>query len=37
LLRRFGLARVELELRKFVLPETRYVAVRVVRQPVAAR
>lgn len=31
LLRRFGLARVELELRKFVLPETRYVAVRVVR------
>jgi phosphoglycolate phosphatase len=37
LLRRFGFARVELELRKFVLPETRYVAVRVVRQPVAAR
>lgn len=31
LLERFGLARVELELRKFVLPETRYVAVRVVR------
>ncbi len=37
LLRRFGLARVELELRKFVLPETRHVAVRVVRQTVAAR
>jgi phosphoglycolate phosphatase len=37
LLRRFELARVELELRKFVLPETRYVAVRVVRQSVAAR
>ncbi len=36
LLSRFGLIRVELELRKFVLPETRYVAVRVVRQPVAA-
>ncbi len=32
LLRRFRLSRVELELRKFVLPETRYVAVRVVRQ-----
>ena len=31
LLRRFGLARVELELRKFVLPETKYVAARVVR------
>ena len=37
LLRRFRLSRVELELRKFVLPETRYVAVRVVRQSVAAR
>ena len=37
LLRRFGLARVELELRKFVLPETRHVAVRVVRQQVAER
>ena len=34
---KFPLDRVELELRKFVLPETRYVAVRVVRQPVAAR
>jgi dihydroneopterin aldolase len=32
LLRSFALARVELELRKFVLPETRYVAVRVVRE-----
>jgi dihydroneopterin aldolase len=32
LVRRFELARVELELRKFVLPETRYVAVRVARQ-----
>ncbi|MEO7168229.1 MAG: dihydroneopterin aldolase [Spartobacteria bacterium] len=31
LLRSFPLARVELELRKFVLPETRHVAVRVVR------
>jgi dihydroneopterin aldolase len=31
LLRRFGLARVELELRKFVLPETKYVAVKVAR------
>jgi phosphoglycolate phosphatase len=29
LLRRFGLVRVELELRKFILPETKYVAVRV--------
>jgi dihydroneopterin aldolase len=32
LLQRFPLFRVELELRKFVLPETRHVAVRVVRQ-----
>jgi phosphoglycolate phosphatase len=31
LLRRFDLLRIELELRKFILPETRYVAVRVVR------
>jgi dihydroneopterin aldolase len=31
LIRRFAMARVELELRKFVLPETRYVAVRVAR------
>ncbi len=31
LLRKFELARVEVELRKFVLPETRYVAVRVAR------
>jgi len=37
LLWRFGLARVELELRKFVLPETRYVAVRVVRYSLALR
>lgn len=28
LLRHFGLARVELELRKFILPETKYVAVK---------
>ena len=32
LLRHFQLRRVELELRKFILPETRYVAVRVVRE-----
>lgn len=32
LLREFELVRVELELRKFILPETRYVAVRVVRE-----
>jgi dihydroneopterin aldolase len=32
LLRRFELTRVELEIRKFVLPQTRYVAVRVARQ-----
>jgi dihydroneopterin aldolase len=31
LLQQFNLARVELELRKFVLPETRFVAARVVR------
>jgi dihydroneopterin aldolase len=31
LLRRFAATRVELELRKFVLPETKYVAVRVTR------
>jgi 7,8-dihydroneopterin aldolase/epimerase/oxygenase len=31
LLRQFKLLAVELELRKFVLPETRYVAVRVAR------
>ena len=37
LLSRFRLSRVELELRKFVLPETRHVAVRVVRQQVAER
>lgn len=37
LLRNFRLARVELELRKFILPETRYVAVRVTRErPTAA-
>jgi dihydroneopterin aldolase len=32
LLRNFRLARLELELRKFILPETRYVAVRVTRE-----
>ena len=32
LLRTFELARVELELRKFVLPETRYVAVKITRE-----
>ncbi len=32
LLRRFGLARVELELRKYILPETKYVAVKVARE-----
>ena len=37
LLKFFRLSRVELELRKFVLPETRHVAVRVVRQQVAER
>jgi phosphoglycolate phosphatase len=31
LLRRFDLTRIDLELRKFILPETRYVAVRVAR------
>ena len=37
LVRRFRLSCVELELRKFVLPETRHVAVRVVRQQVVER
>jgi len=37
LLRRFRLSRVELELRKFVLSETRHVAVHVVRHRVAER
>ena len=32
LLRHFRLSRVEVELRKFILPETRYVAVRVTRE-----
>lgn len=32
LLERFALTRVDLELRKFVLPETKYVAVRVARK-----
>ena len=32
LLRSFALVRVELELRKFILPETRYVAVRITRE-----
>ena len=36
LLRRFQLARVELELRKFILPETKYVAVRVAREAAGA-
>ncbi|MGH8091932.1 MAG: dihydroneopterin aldolase [Chthoniobacterales bacterium] len=31
LLRKFDLRRVKLELRKFILPETRYVSARVVR------
>lgn len=31
-LRNFDVSRVELELRKFALPETRYVGVRVVRE-----
>lgn len=37
LLRYFALERVELELRKFVLPETKYVAVRVAREPAVKR
>lgn len=32
LLATFALRRVELELRKFILPETRFVAVRIVRE-----
>ncbi|MGI8430925.1 MAG: dihydroneopterin aldolase [Chthoniobacterales bacterium] len=32
LLERFELTRVELELRKFVLPETKFVAVRLIRE-----
>ncbi len=32
LLAKFALRRVELELRKFILPETRFVAVRIVRE-----
>ena len=32
LLRRFGLARIDLELRKFILIETRFVAVRITRK-----
>jgi len=32
LLGNFALARVELEVRKFVLPDTRYIAVRVMRE-----
>ncbi|MBA3353108.1 MAG: dihydroneopterin aldolase, partial [Blastocatellia bacterium] len=32
LLKKFALRRVELELRKFILPETRFVAVRIVRE-----
>jgi len=37
LLRHFGLAGIELELRKFILPETRYVAVRVTRETTPGR
>ncbi|CAN5483468.1 hypothetical protein BH20VER3_BH20VER3_09200 [soil metagenome] len=37
LLQLFPLLRVELELRKFVLPETRYVAVKVARERKPAR
>lgn len=37
LLRHFAIAWVELELRKFILPETRYVAVRVARGVALAR
>jgi len=37
LLGRFALARVELEVRKFILPETRYVAVRVTRESTPGR
>ncbi len=37
LLGRFAIARVELELRKFILPETRYVAVRVARESTPGR
>lgn len=36
LLRRFELARIEVEVRKFVLPQTRFVAVRVVREAASA-
>lgn len=36
-LRSFDVSRVELELRKFILPETRYVAVRVQRERRAPR
>ena len=37
LLRRFNFARIDLELRKFILPETRYVAVRVTRETAPGR
>jgi len=37
ILRSFDVCRVELELRKFILPETRYVAVRVLRKRGASR
>jgi phosphoglycolate phosphatase len=37
LLRHFGLAGIDLELRKFILPETRYVAVRVTRHTAPGR
>ena len=36
-LQSFDVSRVELELRKFVLPETRYVAVRIVRERSGSR
>jgi dihydroneopterin aldolase len=35
LLRQFRPARIDLELRKFILPETKYVAVRVSRKSAA--
>jgi dihydroneopterin aldolase len=37
LLRAFEVVRVELELRKFVLPETKYVSARVTREPAPRR
>ena len=37
LLERFELTRVELELRKFILPQTKFVAVRLVREAASGR